>query len=75
MYRVKIVLAQQGLTAGVTGYIAGLGEPAKTIAQTLWDSAPNLVVQGDFALQVKAAMGLSDEQYQALIDAALALPL
>jgi hypothetical protein len=75
MYRVKIVLAQQGMTAGVTSYIAGLSEPEKTIAQTLWDSAPNLVVQGAFALQVKAAMGLSDAQYEALINAALGLTL
>ena len=75
MYRVKIVLAQQGLTAGVAAYIAGLGEPAKTIAQTLWDSAPNLVVGGDFALQVKAGMGLTDEQYRSLINAAMALTL
>lgn len=75
MYRVKIVLAQQGLTSGVTDYIGGLSEPEKTIAQTLWDGAPNLVVQGDFALQVKGALGLTDAQYETLIQAALDLTL
>lgn len=75
MYRVAIVLAQQGLTSAVTDYIAGLSEPEKTVAQTLWEKAPNLVVAGDFALQVKAALALSDEQYRTLIQAAVDLAL
>jgi hypothetical protein len=75
MYRVVIVLAQQGLTTAVTDYIAGLAEPEKTVAETLWNKAPNLVVQGAFALQVKAALGLTDDQYRTLIEAAVALEL
>ena len=75
MYRVKIVLAQQGLTAAVTAFMGSLPEPQKTIGQTLWDSAPSLVVLGDFALQVKAGIGLTDAQYAGLVQAAQAISL
>ena len=56
-------------------YIAGLDEPAKTIATELWTGAPTLIVAGDFAQGFKAAQGLSDADFAALIFAAEDLAL
>lgn len=75
MYRVRIVLAQQGLTAGVNTYIAGLSGAQQIVAQELWANAPSLVVAGDFAMAAKAALGLTDAQYASLIQAAMDLAL
>lgn len=75
MYRVQIVVAQQGWTADVQAYIAALPEPEKTTAQILWDRGDNLVVASAFAQGFKASKGLTDAQFDALIAVAVNLQL
>ena len=74
MYKVRKLLITQGLLANVEAYLNGLPEPNKSLALVDWDYAPNLVVNSALALGAKAALGLTDETYEALVFAAAALP-
>lgn len=85
MYKVKKYMAlvkyqtEVDLHAAVIAYMEALPEPARTMALIDFGPAPdqigspNLVVNSTLALGAKAALSLTDEQYDDMIRAAAAL--
>lgn len=85
MYKIKKFLAKQRLEGGpdlhaaIISYFEGLVEPARTLALIDFGAtettigSPNFVVGSSLVQNAKAALGLADEQFDAMIRAADAL--
>lgn len=74
MYKVRKFLIMQELLSSVEAFLNSLPEPNKSLALTDWNYAPNLVVNSPLAQGAKAALGLTDSQYNDLVTAANNLP-
>ena len=74
MYKVRKLLIQQGLLGAVQSHLDAIPGINKELALVDWEYAPNLVVNSPLALGAKAALGLTDEQYEAMVLAAARMP-
>jgi hypothetical protein len=72
-WRAKAILATMGLLDPIAAAIATMPEPERTIASLAWHGDAKLARRGKTVLSLAAALGLSDEQVDALFIAAEAL--
>jgi hypothetical protein len=72
-WRAKVILAQMGLLSTVEAAIAALPEPEHTVARLAWGGDAKLARSGKTVLSLAAALGLDDDQVDALFIAAEAL--
>jgi hypothetical protein len=67
------MLALSGKQGSLDAYIAGLSDPAKTIAQAKLDYSLSFQRDNDLVLQAQQALGLTDAQLDALWEQAAAI--
>lgn len=72
-YQFRAMLALSGKQADLDAYIAGLSDPAKTIAQAKLDYSLSFQRDNDLVLQAQSALGLTDDQLDALWEQAAAI--
>jgi hypothetical protein len=65
-YQFRAMLALSGKQADLDAYIAGLSDPAKTIAQAKLDYSLSFQRHNDLVLAAQSALGLTDDQLDAL---------
>jgi len=65
-YQFRAMLALSGKQGSLDAYIAGLSDPAKTIAQAKLDYSLSFQRDNDLVLQAQQALGLTDAQLDAL---------
>jgi hypothetical protein len=72
-YQFRAMLVLSGKQGDLDAYIAGLSEPAKTIAQAKLDYSLSFQRDNDLVLQAQQALGLTDAQLDALWEQAAAI--
>jgi hypothetical protein len=65
-YQFRAMLALSGKQADLDAYIAGLSDPAKTIAQAKLDYSLSFQRDNDLVLAAQSALGLTNDQLDAL---------
>jgi hypothetical protein len=74
-WRLRAILTMQGMADSVTGAISQLPEPNKTVAQLAWEYAPTIDRYSETVLFAQQQLQLTDEQVDALFDAAEAIEI
>jgi len=75
LWRVKSILTLQGMAAGVEAAINQMPEPNKTVAKIAWEYAYTIDRWSETVLFAQQQLGLTDEQVDALFDAAEAIEI
>jgi len=65
-YQFRAILALSGHQTALDDYIAGLADPAKTIAQAKLDYSLSFQRDNELVLAAQQALGLTDDQLNAL---------
>ena len=72
-WRAKAVLALAGLIPAVELALDSMPEPGRTVARYAWDGGADLARNGPTVLALAAALGLTDEQLDAMFTQAASL--
>ena len=75
LWRVKSILTLQGNAGGIDAAIAQLPEPKKTVATIAWEYAYTIDRWSETVAFIQQQLQLTDEQVDALFDAAEAIDI